>query len=248
MSNKIGKMSDLKRAMDRAYAPAVIDIETAGDGQAVARSLLRPPKFAAPKNYKDEDKKREYVAKRLDEWRAETAEKAALSPLTGRVVAVSQLVCAGYDDSPEESVAVDGKDERLLLTEVAESLQYKTPVVTFNGYDFDVWFLRVRMIANGVTVPRCLLPGPRYDTSTHFDVRMVLTNGNSRVKGKLEDWHRLITGEDIPTIEHPLHGTPINGADVGGLMASGHEQIVGEYCLNDARATWRIYKAIRHAC
>ena len=85
-------------------APTFFDIETMALGQE--ELLLDMPFFEAPKTYKKQESIDEYIQKN----RAEYISKAALSPLTGRVLAI------GIKTEGERTVC-DYQDEKHTLKE-----------------------------------------------------------------------------------------------------------------------------------
>jgi len=132
-----------------------IDIETLPDLESEVLELLRS-KLEAPSNYKD--------PAAILRWKAEAEEKlvdrAALSPLTGRIVAL------GYCWVPQgvESITVDTaptpEGELGLLQRFAEALLEAAPLeddrlqwTTFNGRTFDLPFLAARCAHLGVSLP-----------------------------------------------------------------------------------------------
>ncbi len=123
---------------------AVFDIETGPRPEADIIDLA--PEFKAPANYKDKDK----IAAAIEEQKQEWLQRAALSAVTGRVLAVGwwqdgETTIIGEDDEAEtlrrvwEMVAAAGREGRT--------------VVGFNSNRFDIPFMTRRSWALGVDVP-----------------------------------------------------------------------------------------------
>lgn len=105
------------------------------------------PEFEAPSNYKDPEK----IAANIAEQRAKWMERAALSPLTGKVLAI------GIKDSETgESQLFHGHDEGAILRAFAgqTSAIADAPLCGFNVVGFDVPFLVKRMWRNGMRAPK----------------------------------------------------------------------------------------------
>lgn len=229
-----------------AYDPLVLDIETAPDPAAVERLLASPPKFEPRANLRDPAKiEADLVAKRA-KWLRDTTDGAGLSPLTGRVVCVGT---EGNDpDEPAHAATLASHgDEEGLLRSVALRLASTSQIVTFNGWAFDAPYLRIRMLRHGVMIPGCLLPGPRYRVVPHLDLRMVLTDWDSRARGRLGDWCRLLTGAEPDDVEHPTEPRFVSGADVAALVADGSTaawDAIADHCESDVHATWAMWQRL----
>jgi DNA polymerase elongation subunit (family B) len=121
----------------------VFDIETGPRPVAEIESLM--PEFEAPANYKDPVK----IAEVIDAKRAAWIEKAALSPLTGRVIAIGALIDGIYSSQVVEPFA----EERDLIAHFWSLLGKNTLLVGFNSNRFDLPFLFRRSWALGITPP-----------------------------------------------------------------------------------------------
>jgi hypothetical protein len=136
----------------------IFDIETIPlNDDALARI---EPGFEAPGNFKDPDKIAAAIAEKRAAWR----EKAALSPLTGRVAMIGLLLPGRKiaDIALLDPVALDNPGsaniQELNMLEwfwsaAVQQLQLGEPMVGFNSHRFDVPFLVRRSWALGVTVP-----------------------------------------------------------------------------------------------
>lgn len=119
----------------------VFDIET-GPRPAAEIELLMP-EFEAPANYKDAAK----IAEVIEIKRAAWIEKAALSPLTGQVLAIGALIEGEYKDNASMA------DEREVIEWFWSLLGKNTLLVGFNSNRFDLPFLFRRSWALGITPP-----------------------------------------------------------------------------------------------
>lgn len=134
-------------AQQREPSWAVFDIET---GPAPADVIAKhEPEFEAPGNYKDPVK----IQAVIDEKRAAFASKAALSPMTGRVLAIGVWLDDGFGYR-SAIVNEDSEDEEKSVIEWFWGLLSKrTVVIGFNSNKFDFPFLIKRSWALGIAVP-----------------------------------------------------------------------------------------------
>lgn len=118
------------------------------------------PEFTAPKNYKDQAKILEYIEAERKEW----LEKAALSPVTGRVLAIGVKTSSGSeifcDDEKTALVAFWAK--------VVEFGRARVQLAGFNCYRFDLPFLVRRSWLHGVAVPDGVQDARGYFNRIHF--------------------------------------------------------------------------------
>jgi 3'-5' exonuclease len=124
--------------------PVFFDIETEGLPAAEAGQFM--PDFEAPANYKDPEKIADNIAEQSAKW----FERTALSPLTGRVLAI------GLKDMGDDEVhIIHGEDEAAILREFVDLCQGVTcaPLVGYNILGFDLPFIRKRCWRHGIKVP-----------------------------------------------------------------------------------------------
>lgn len=224
----------------------VLDIETAADPQLVAVALAVEPRFTAPSNYKDPEKIAAYAEAAAAQWRAGIVSDAGLTPRTGRVV------CVGLQDF---DVAGDPKvlrvggplvsglgydTERELLAAAGLALAAPdTTIVTFNGMAFDVPFLRWRMVRHGVPVPDCLKhTAGRFMGPRHYDLRLILSDGDRRAHGTLESWALALGVSDVP------HKGGMDGSDVQAYVDAGRWEELASYCARDVVASAAVWAKI----
>jgi DNA polymerase elongation subunit (family B) len=122
-----------------------LDIETCPLPAEEIEALA--PEFTAPSNYKDADK----IAANIAEQKLAWMERAALSPMTGRVLAI------GLQDSGSDEVVIHhGEDElgilHALLADCGEVIH--GPLVGWNIKGFDIPFLTRRLWKYGLKAPK----------------------------------------------------------------------------------------------
>lgn len=156
-------------------------------------------------------------------------EKAALWPLTGRVV------CAGMLNPASGNEAIFcGKDETLVLSSFWESVRAFDRIVTFNGRGFDIPFLIFRSAVLDVIPSRHDLMGQRFASYPHCDLLDQFTFYGVTRKFTLE-MYCLAFGIDSPKCG-------MSGADVGQAFREGRFTDIKEYNARDLRATAELYE------
>ena len=120
------------------------DIET--KGRPTAECLPFMPEFEAPANYKDPDK----IAASIADQKAKWLDRAALSPLTGQILAI------GYKEAGSDDVHVaHGENEKIVLSQFLDDCDdvAALPMVGWNIAGFDIPFICKRAWALGLKVP-----------------------------------------------------------------------------------------------
>ena len=156
-----------------------LDIET--EPLPLATLQRNMPKFSAPSNWKDEAKIAENIAKQERGWIA----MAALSPMTGRVLAVG----VGLEDAV---FLIECQDESELLRRtwgaITDHGAYTEPVAGWNLLGFDLPFLVKRSWICGVPVPKTTLE--TYKGRSYFNPQfqdLMLKWGMGERYSKLDD-------------------------------------------------------------
>ena len=157
-----------------------------------------------------------------DEKRELEIQKLALTPLTGRIIAIAMLNPDSMSgkvyfqaDTHEESSSADGKieyisgEEQDVLRGFWEMVQRYDRFITFNGRTFDCPFILLRSAVLGVIPSRNLMPY-RYDTKEHCDLLDQLTFYGAARKFNL-DFYCKAFGIKSPKSEG------ITGLDLGPL-------------------------------
>lgn len=128
------------------------DTETAPEPDEILESMK--PEFSAPANYKDPEK----IAANIADQEAKWKERAALSPMSGRIVA---FAVAKDDGTAIAEASLDPGDEKGLLENIWDSLTqhtaYTETVLGWNILGFDLPFVLKRSWKLGVKVPRSTL-------------------------------------------------------------------------------------------
>ena len=233
----------------------VFDIETGALPWEEVEKFYEPPAGLAPWNddmvrygvTKDVTKKKEkYDQVRADyetklarqaadneAHRLEWLSRGALSPLTGRVLAVGLR--------SERGTAIlggDGEEEWKVLTDFWLSYMSARAasrrMVGFNIFGFDLPFLIRRSWFHGVAVPESLLEKGRYWSPVFCDLMQVWGCGNYGERVSLDTAARYFGVGQKPD--------GVTGADFGRLWAGPPEdrQKALAYLTNDLDMTWQI--------
>jgi DNA polymerase elongation subunit (family B) len=185
----------------------ILDIETAGDlSPAMMESIeAEAQQQKPPSNYKDPAKIEAYLAEAKAKHIAAAVERAALSPLTGRVVCVTVAV-EGEDGWSTTCIGPDGPGSAMPERELLDrSMAYLAKadagcrVVTYNGTAFDLPFLSLRCMVRGIASPWCI-PRPKGDYARHLDLFETLGKPGSLDKvclAVLGDGKGAYTGRDV---------------------------------------------------
>ena len=195
-----------------------IDIET-----APAEGAEFDPSDVKTGNLKDPEK----IEAKIEAARAEFERSAALHWTTGRVT------CVGFcGDGPGEAFSYH--DERELLETAMGIIVAHDCIVTWNGYDFDMQFLAMRCLANGVQPVRGMR-GRKYPlpTDKHIDIMQWYTDCGKWIG--LDKAAKAILGK----------GKTGTGADAIQLWADGKIDELQEYCLADCALTLELYNKVK---
>ena len=164
----------------------VFDVET-GPLAAIELATMMPafdPAEVKTGNLKDPAKIAEKLAEAEANHRRDFIERAALDPITARVVAVGML-----DIEKEKFFIIGHEDEAQTLTEfwklVRGEMGRINPLIGFNIFNFDLPFLIRRSWKHRVTVPFGLRRG-RYWSEQICDLRECWQLGDRQAKGSLD--------------------------------------------------------------
>ena len=158
----------------------VWDIETGPETDE--RLALAEPVFEAPANYKDPEK----IAASIAEQRAKWRERAALDPMTGRVLAIGSMdeVTIVLDHGENRETDIIGNFFRVYERHASCGER----MVGFNIHGFDLPFIVKRAWILGVPVPPQLRPNGQsrfYWPPTFVDLQQVWGAGEMRPAGSL---------------------------------------------------------------
>jgi hypothetical protein len=188
----------------------ILDLETSGDlSPEMEDQILRDAtaEVCAPAGYKDPEKIKAYVEAGIKRAVDSAREKAALSPLTGRIVCAT--VAVESTDGDDWKVSCIGPDnpgsampERELLDRLLTYLagvDQGCRLVTYNGADFDLPFLALRVMALGIVSPWCI--PQRHEYARHLDLMLALGKPGSLSRvclSVLGTGKGDYTGKDVP--------------------------------------------------
>lgn len=199
----------------------IIDIETSAHVTCAMREYMEAD-IKPRANIKDEAK----IAADLEKKRLGIYEKAAFSPLTGRVAVIGYIAISDDGSEKKEVLTTQDSSERELLTLMSDVMTSLDPrrIVTFNGRRFDLPFLVSRSIILGI----CGYQWPLGHHPAHIDICDYLD-------GSLEAWSVAIrnTRKEAPS------------SDVPALIAAGEWDVVIRHCADDITLTMDLYNKLR---
>ena len=172
----------------------VFDVETGPLAESELSALLPPfdPAEVKTGNMKDPEKVAAKIAEAEASHRRDFFDRAALDPLTGRVVAIGMLV---FDELSETGphggrcVIIGHDDEAQTLREFWQHTQAEmgrmNPMIGFNIFGFDLPFLFRRSWKRRVPIPFGLRRG-RYWGDQLIDLRDTWQLGDRQARGSLD--------------------------------------------------------------
>jgi hypothetical protein len=213
----------------------VIDIETVGTPWGELDSYVR-----------------EYLIKGMSEAEAEEEKRrGALSPFTGRIVAIAVVnaetgkSCALFE-VPGQSEVVTKRDgnrtlisgsEKQILEKFWEYLDKGSRVISFNGRQFDGPFLMIRSAIHGV-MPKHDLVSNRWRFHPNCDLRDVL-NFNGAIGSRRMRFNLDLACKSFGIVSPKQEGK--DGRAVETMYRAGRYDDIALYCLEDVRATCELY-------
>ena len=164
----------------------IFDVETGplAESELVAMMPAFDPAEVKCGNLKDPAKIAEKIAEAEANHRRDFFDKAALDPLTGRVVAIGML-----DIETDKFFIIGHDDEARTLTEfwaaTRGEMGRNNPLIGFNIHSFDLPFLIRRSWKHRVTVPFGIRRG-RYWSDQVCDLRDCWQLGDRQARGSLD--------------------------------------------------------------
>ena len=164
----------------------IFDVETGplAESELVAMMPAFDPAEVKCGNLKDPAKIAEKLAEAEANHRRDFFDKAALDPLTGRVVAIGML-----DIETDKFFIIGHDDEARTLTEfwaaTRGEMGRNNPLIGFNIHSFDLPFLIRRSWKHRVTVPFGIRRG-RYWSDQVCDLRDCWQLGDRQARGSLD--------------------------------------------------------------
>jgi uncharacterized protein YprB with RNaseH-like and TPR domain len=162
------------------------DVETGPLAESELSALLPPfdPTEVKTGNLKDPAKIAEKIAEAEASHRRDFFDKAALDPLTGRVIAIGML-----DLETDKFFIIGHEDEARTLTEFWEASQGEmgrlNSMLGFNIFNFDLPFLIRRSWKHRIKVPFGIRRG-RYWGDQLVDLRDAWQLGDRQARGSLD--------------------------------------------------------------
>jgi hypothetical protein len=200
----------------------LFDIETGPSPREQIADLC--PDFEAPANYRDPDKVAAYIAEKREAWFAD----AALSALTGRVLAIGYMDL--HDRQPAPAIFATGDEPADL--EAFWALTAGCEILGFNSNTFDLPFLIRRSWHHRIPIPVDLHRG-RYLPSRCIDI--------------LDSW-RCGVREDRTSLDKIARHLGVgrktgHGADFARLYAEDRPAAL-DYLTQDIRLTHAVALAL----
>ncbi len=168
------------------HSTFVFDLETGPLAESELSALLPPfdPTEVKTGNLKDPAKIAEKIAEAEANHRRDFFDKAALDPLTGRVIAIGML-----DLETDKFFIIGHDDEARTLTEFWEASQGEmgrlNSMLGFNIFNFDLPFLIRRSWKHRIKVPFGIRRG-RYWGDQLVDLRDAWQLGDRQARGSLD--------------------------------------------------------------
>ena len=204
----------------------LFDIETIGNSTMI--QFLPPIKVDA--RLKDPVK----IEAQKAEKEIQQIEKMGLDKTTALICCITTL-----DVETDEIKSVELNPKTLNEKELLESFWEITypyeRFITFNGIPFDVPMLTFRSMINGVQ-PSVKISTKRYQIGNHVDIRMLLGDWDTKAKGTLDFYSKIILGES--------KADGIDGSFVQHLWSVGLYDEIREYNQAEVKSLKKIYEKI----
>ena len=251
LSQPMGEGHAVREKINKNMNTLIYDIETAPLPESELAALLPPfdPTDVKTGNIKDPDKLAAKIAEAEANHRRDFFDRAALDPLTGRVLAVGLLKLTYHSPHPRplspsdaereksgEFVVIGDDDEKKTLDAFWDAVRGEMGrihlLVGFNSNSFDLPFLIRRSWKHRVPVPHGIRRG-RYWSDQCVDLREIWQTGDRMAKGSLD-----------AIAKHLGVGAKNgNGADFAKLWRSDRAKAV-EYLRNDVLLTAKVAEVL----
>lgn len=198
---------------------------------------------------------REYLIKGMNEGEAEEEKRrGALSPFTGRIVAIGVMnaddgrTCALFEVPGQNELIIrkDGMrtwisgNEKQILEKFWDFLGKDDRFISFNGRQFDGPFLMIRSAIHGL-IPKRDLVGYRYSFHPNCDLREALSFWGT-IRGRSFKFNLDLACKSFGVCSSKGEGK--DGRAVAAMYEAGLHQEIADYCLEDVRATCELYLKI----
>ena len=215
---------------------AVLDIETIRDFDLPAGA---EPEFKPRANTKDPAK----IEAQRQKFELGLDKTMALDPFFCHIVGVGGLVVRGGEREEFWFENTTGEwDDRVHLLEgawdfVRRQFDAKRPLVTFNGYHFDLPAMNWQAAKHNVAVPFQLSEmWTRRGTATHYDLMQILAMWNPK------NWYSLGFWLNYYGLGEKLGG--LDGSQVLPMWREGRYEELRQYCLQDCHMTANLFERI----
>jgi hypothetical protein len=218
----------------------IFDVETGPLAESELSALLPPfdPTEVKTGNLKDPAKIAEKIAEAEANHRRDFFDKAALDPLTGRVVAIGML-----DLETDHFFIIGHDDEAQTLREFWQltrgDMGRINPLIGFNICNFDLPFLIRRSWKHRVVVPFGIRRG-RYWGDQVVDLRDAWQLGDRQARGSLDAIAKhLGVGAKLAAPAANGEIKTIKGGEFAGLWESNRD-LAEAYLRNDVELTAKV--------
>jgi DNA polymerase elongation subunit (family B) len=153
----------------------------------------------------------------------------------------SRVVMIGLKTPDNKTELIYPKDEVELLTRFWRRLSEIKPsvVVTFNGYNFDIPFLKIRSLIKGVKPSMDInLNKWKMENSNHFDCMQLLSASQTFLNVALEVSCKLF--------EIAVPEGRVSGEAVPRLYETGEFDAIKEHCHQDVELTEQLFLRLRN--
>lgn len=226
----------------------VFDVETGPLAESELLALLPPfdPAEVKTGNLKDPAKIAEKIAEAEANHRRDFFDKAALDPLTGRVIAIGML-----DLETDHFFIIGHDDEARTLREFWEAARGDmgriNPLIGFNICNFDLPFLIRRSWKHRVAVPFGIRRG-RYWGDQVVDLRDAWQLGDRQARGSLDSIAKhLGVGAKLAAPAANGEIKTIKGGEFAGLWESNRD-LAEAYLRNDVELTAKVADVLVGGC
>jgi hypothetical protein len=222
--------------------PLFLDIEVVPAEEPEAFMVPRVEDLEPPANYKKPETIQAWREERAASLVGELREESVFEPLLGGIIVAVGVAVGNKAPIVMLTKSADEDGERDLLATLERAWirsHSQRPVVTWNGFDYDLPFLAKRALRHGLfgLAGLCHRDKPWGDSRRH-DLFKVWQQHDRRAKGKLSAvaaYLGIDEGED-----------PITGAGVANAMKSDPSLVV-RHCELDIRRLRAIYWRFRAA-
>jgi predicted PolB exonuclease-like 3'-5' exonuclease len=165
---------------------------------------------------------------------------------------IGRILCIGMyykndevDPVQEEKIAFwEGTEKDILLRfwGVIEKLQPGTKIITFNGFNFDIPWIRIRSLVHGIKLPKCPVDffnvNP-FKNTPHVDMMIAIKN-DKYLKNISVGLGLACDSFGVPT---PKDG--IDGSQVYDAYKQGRIEEIASYVKKDVYSTGLLYERLK---